>query len=78
MSEEDISQVDADPSESMGSREKPPPTLRVGTSLATKSLVGSYAQKGYFEPGVCRDSEGEDSRSSRECVVFRDFFVSCL
>ena len=31
--EEDISQVDADLSELMGSRVKPPPTLRFGRSL---------------------------------------------
>ena len=51
--EEDISQVDADLSELMGSRDKPPPTLRFGRSLVTRSLVDSYVQKGYFGPGVC-------------------------
>ena len=76
--EEDISQVDADLSELMGSRDKPPPTLRFGRSLVTRSLVDSYVQKGYFGPGVCRASKGEEIPDPREdeCVVFRDFFIA--
>ena len=64
----------------MGSREKPPQTLRFGLSLATKALVDGYVQKGYFESGVCRASEGEDTPNPREgeCVVFCDFFVAGL
>ena len=51
--EEDLTNVDADPSELMGSREKPPATLIFGQSWATWELVESYVQKGYFGPGVC-------------------------
>ena len=40
--EEDLSNVEADPSELMGSREKPPPTLIFGRSWATQELVESY------------------------------------
>ena len=35
------------------SREKPPATLIFGQSWATRELVESYVQKGYFGPGVC-------------------------
>ena len=78
--EEDLSNVVTDPSELMGSREKPPPTLIFGQSWATQDLVESYEQKGYFGPGVCRAPEGEitpDPRD-RECVVFWDFFAAVL
>ena len=37
--EEDLTNVDADPSELMGSWEKPPPTLIFGQSWATRELV---------------------------------------
>ena len=57
--EEDLLNVDADPSELMGSREKPPPTLIFGQSWASPELVGSYEQKGYFGPGVCRAPKDE-------------------
>jgi len=78
--EEDLSNVEADPLELMGSREKPPPTLIFGQSWVTPELVGSYEQKGYFGPGVCHAPEDEitpDPRES-ECVVFRDFFTAGL
>ena len=78
--EEDLSNVEADPSELMGSREKPPPTLIFGQSWATQELVESYEQKGYFGPGVCRAPEDEITPDPRdgECVVFRDFFAAGL
>ena len=40
--EEDLTNVDADPSELMGSREKPPTTLIFGQSWVTRELVESY------------------------------------
>ena len=40
--EEDLANVEADPSDLMGSREKPPPTLIFGQSWATQGLVESY------------------------------------
>jgi len=78
--EQDISQVDMDPSGLMGGKEKPPPTLRFGLSLATKDLVDGYARRVYFEPRVCRAPEGEEIPDPREgeCAVFRDFFVAGL
>jgi len=44
--EEDISQVEADPSELMGGREKPESTLRFGPSLVADALIRSYVEKG--------------------------------
>jgi len=52
--EEDLTNVDAEPSELMGSWEKPHATLIFGQSWATRELVESYVQKGYFGPGVYR------------------------
>ena len=78
--EEDLANVEADPSDLMGSREKPPPTLIFGQSWATQELVESYEQKGYFGPGVCcapREEVTPDPREG-ECVVFRDFFAAGL
>ena len=74
--EEDLTNVDTDPLELMGSREKPPATLIFGQSWATRELVESYVQKGYFGPGVCRAPGDEITPDPRdgECVVFRDFF----
>ena len=40
--EEDLTNVDTDPSELMGSQEKPPATLIFGLSWATRELVESY------------------------------------
>ena len=76
---EDISGVEADPSELMG-HEKPPPTLRFGPSLATEAEIASYIAKGYFGPGVCRHPEGEETLEpcEGECVVFRDFYVAAF
>jgi len=78
--EEDLTNVDADPSELMGSREKPPPTLIFGQSWATRELVESCEQKGYFGPGICRAPDEETTPDPRdgECVVFRDFFAAGL
>ena len=78
--EEDLSNVEADPLELMGSREKPPPTLIFGQSWATPELIESYEQRGYFGPGVCRAPEDEIMPDPREgeCVVFRDFFAAGL
>ena len=78
--EEDLANVEADPSDLMGSREKPPPTLIFGQSWATQGLVESYEQKGYFGPGVCRAPGEEVTPDPRdgECVVFRDFFAAGL
>lgn len=50
--EEDLSQVDADPSELMG-REKPEATLWFGMSLVSQNLVNFYINKGYFKAGEC-------------------------
>ena len=78
--EEDLTNVDADPSELMGSREKPPATLIFVQSWATRELVESYVQKGYFGPGVCCAPGDEITPDPRdgECVVFRDFFSTGL
>jgi len=78
--EEDLANVDADPSELMGSRAKPPPTLIFGQSWATRELVESCEQKGYFGPGICRAPDEETTPDPRdgECVVFRDFFAAGL
>ena len=78
--EEDLTNVASDPSELMGSREKPPPTLIFGQSWATRELVESYEQKGYFSPGICRAPDEETTPDPRdaECVVFRDFFAAGL
>ena len=75
-----MSNVEADPSELMGSREKPPPTLIFGQSWATQELVESYEEKGYFGPGVCSVPEDEITPDPRngECMVFRDFFAAGL
>ena len=69
--EEDILQVDADPSELMG-EEKLLPTIRFGSSLVTPALVKSYVGKGYFGAGVCQAPEGEETPDPRigECVFF--------
>ena len=40
--EEDLTNMDADPSEMKGSQEKPPATLIFGQSWATRELVESY------------------------------------
>jgi hypothetical protein len=63
--EEDLSQVNADPSELMG-REKPKQTLRFGTSLVSQNLIKFYIDKGYFKVGEYRPSEGEDIPVPRE------------
>jgi len=78
--EEDLTNVDADPSDLMRSREKPPPTLIFGQSWATRELVESCEQKGYFGPGICRAPDEETTPDPRdgECVVFRDFFAAGL
>ena len=78
--EEDLSNVEADPSELMGAREKSPPKLIFGQSWATKDLVEAYEQKGYFGPGICRAPEDEVTPDPREgeCMVFRDFFAAGL
>ena len=51
--EEDLSNVDADPSELIN-KEKPAPTLRFGSSLMSAALIESYVERGYFPAGVCR------------------------
>ena len=78
--EEDLTNMDADPSEMMGSREKPPATLIFGQSWAPRELVESYVQKGYFGPGVCCAPGDEITPDPRDvdCVVFRDFFSTGL
>jgi len=47
-------------------------TLRFGSSLFTESLVNSYVDKGYFDAGVCRAPEEEDTPDPREggTIVF--------
>ena len=56
---EDISNVEASPTELMV-REKPEPTLRFEPSVVSAALIASYVEKGYFEEGVCRPPQGED------------------
>ena len=51
--EEDLPNVDADPSELM-KREKPAPTLRFGPLLISAALIELYVERGYFPTGVCR------------------------
>ena len=77
--EEDLSNVDADPSELM-KKDKPAPTLRFGSSLMSAALIESYVERGYFPAGVCRPPQGEETLDPQdgECVVFRDFFVAGL
>ena len=77
--EEDLSNVEADPSELM-KREKPAPTLRFGPSLMSAALIESYVERGYFSAGVCRPPQAEEMTDPKEgeCVVFRDFFVAGL
>jgi hypothetical protein len=77
--DEDLSNVDADPSDLM-KREKPAPTLRFGPSVMSAALIESYVERGYFPAGVCRPPQAEETPSSEdgECVVFRDFFVAGL
>ena len=72
--EEDLSNVDADPSELM-KRDKPKPTLRFGPSLMFAALIESYVERGYFLARVCRLPQAEETPSPEdgECVVFRDF-----
>ena len=51
--EEDLSNVDADPSELM-KKDKPAPTLRFGSSVMSAALIESYVERGYFPAGICR------------------------
>ena len=76
---EDLSNVDADPSELMR-KDKPAPTLRFGPSLMSVALIESYVERVYFPAGVCRPPQGEETPDPQdgECVVFRDFFVAVL
>ena len=48
--EEDISQLEANPSELMG-RDKPPLTMRFEASLVTQALVDSYVQRVILDLG---------------------------
>ena len=77
--EEDLSNVDADPSELM-KKDKPAPTLRFGPSVMSAALIESYVERGYFPAGVCRPPQGEETPAPEdgECVVFHDFFVAGL
>ena len=76
---EDLSNVDADPSDLM-KREKPAPTLRFGPSVMSAALIESYVERGYFPASVCRPPQVEETPNPEdgECVVFRDFFVAGL
>ena len=67
--EEDLSQVDADPSELMAC-EKPEPNLRFGPTLVSNNLIKFYISKGH-PPG------NEDTPDPREgvTVVFCDIFT---
>ena len=44
------------------------------------ALIASYVDKGYFEEGVCRPPQGEETPVpvEGECVVFRNLFVTGL
>ena len=77
--EEDLSNIEADPSELM-KREKPAPTLRFGPSLISAALIESYVERGFFPVVVCQPPRAEEMPDPQdgECVVFRDFFVAGL
>jgi len=77
--EEDLSNVDADPSELM-KKDRPAPTLRFGPSAMSTALIESYVERGYFPAGVYRPPQAEETPNPEdgECVVFRDFFVAGL
>ena len=77
--EEDLSNVDADPSELM-KKDKPAPTRMFGTSVMSAALIESYVERGYFPAGICRPPQAEETPNPEdgECVVFRDFFVAGL
>ena len=77
--EEDLADVDADPSDLM-KRDKPESTLRFSPSLISAALIEAYVEKGYFLEGVCRPPQGEETPNPEddECVVFCDFFVAGL
>ena len=77
--EEDLSNVDADPSELM-KKDKPAPTLSFGPSVMSAALIESYVERGYFPAGICRPPQAEETPNPEdgECVVFRDFFVAGL
>ena len=76
---EDLSNVEADPSELM-KKVKPTPTLRFGPSLMSAALIESYVERGYFPAGVCCPPQAEETPDPQdgECVMFRDFFVAGL
>ena len=76
--EEDISDIVADPSELMGGREKPPPTLRFGASLVTPAFIESCIQKGYFKAGVCSAPEGEETHVTKMESVWSSMTSSLL
>jgi hypothetical protein len=77
--EEDLSNIDTDPSELM-KRDKPEPTLRFGPSLMSVALIELYVERGYFPVGVCHLPKAEETPSPEdaECVVFRGCFVAGL
>ena len=58
--EEDLSNVDADPSELM-KKDKPVPTLRFGSSVMSAALIESYVERGYFPAGMCRPPQAEET-----------------
>ena len=51
--EEDLSNVDVDPSKLM-KKDKPAPTLSFGPSVMSTALIESYVERGYFPAGICR------------------------
>ncbi|RLN35856.1 hypothetical protein C2845_PM03G30310 [Panicum miliaceum] len=58
--EEDISSMQASPSELMAS-EKPEPTLKFGSSKVTQRLIDFYITKGFSKAGQCRPPQDEDT-----------------
>ena len=58
--EEDLSNVDTDPSELM-KKDKPAPTLRFGSSVMSAALIESYVERGYFPAGMCRPPQAEET-----------------
>ena len=68
--EEDLSNVDADPSELM-KKDKPAPTLSFGPSVMSAALIESYVERGYFPAGMCRLPQAEETPNPEdgECVV---------
>jgi hypothetical protein len=80
-SEEDISNVDADPSELVALRTNSyPPAFVFGESKVTTNLIKEYEESRFFRVGDGRPPFGEQvlAPEANEVIVFRDFFTCSL